>query len=442
MSRAKYLVFIILAFCILFTSGGCGGGHSDLVVIYVPVNANSVWSGAWTASQGTASAHAESIDHTLSVQNITTIFQSCDVEGTEGTARMSALVILSGDMYMPMFFRDLTLSTDRTGASSWTAETPHGTLSITLTSEDRADFSGAINYLGYECEFNASVSKMDQFAASFSPENMLDGTWCYDESQAGGYRYSNGKMTALLPRYVSMCFNDTTSSSTLTTTAGYIEMPLFTGESYDVDDSMFFQFVNTEEHCTLQRVYGDIFTMNNGTSAAVGGISTLFFMRSQTQMFMLMSWVQSDGQMCILLPLTKVQDSEESDITSMLARNWSATDGGGVMTPSADTSMRVNLVMDSCDLMFTDVDISGENGTARISAKGTFSSSLRTVNLDYDGLTITLEELGINLWRAVTEKGSKIYVSLLSEDEALVIADIVYDGAEKCLLMAVLAPSE
>ena len=73
-------------------------------------------------------------------------------------------------------FRNLTLSTGRTGVSSWTAETPHGTLPIIITSEDRADFSGAINYLGYECEFNASVSKTDQFTASFSPENMLNGT--------------------------------------------------------------------------------------------------------------------------------------------------------------------------------------------------------------------------------------------------------------------------
>ena len=439
MAKAKYLVFLSLALCVLFMSGGCGGSsHSDLMA--VPEGVNAAWTGEWTASQGTASAHAESVDRTLNVQNITALFYSCDVEDTEGTARMSALVILSGDMYMPMFFQDLELSTDRTGEYSWTAQTPHGTLYISLESEDRADFSGTINYLGYECEFNASVSKVKQSTTSFSLENMLDGTWRYDESRAGGYRYSNGSMTALIPRYISMCFNDTTSSSTLTTSAGYIEMPLLTGESYDADDSMFFQFVNTEEPCTLQRFYGDLYAMNSAASA--GGISTLFLMQSPTQMFMLMSWVQPDGQLCILLPMTKVQESEESNIAGMLSRNWSATRGGGVMTPSANTSMRVNLRLESCDLTFTDVEISDGSGTAGISATGTFTSDIRTVNLDYDGLTITLEELGINLWRAVSEKGSKIYVSLLSDNTASVIADIVYDGAEKCLLTAVLAPSE
>ncbi len=112
------------------------------------------------------------------------------------------------------------------------------------------------------------------------------------------------------------------------------------------------------------------------------------------------------------------------------------------MIPAADTSMRMNLNLESFDLTFTNIAISSGSGTAEIFADGTFSSSIRTVNLSYNGLTIALDELGINLWRAVTETGSKIYVSLLSENEALIIADIVYDGAEKCLLTAVLAPSE
>ena len=157
---------------------------------------------------------------------------------------------------------------------------------------------------------------------------------------------------------------------------------------------------------------------------------------------MLMSWRQADGQVNILLPLSKIEASEDNSIAEVLSRKWSATRGGGVMTPSADTSMRVNLQLVSCDMTFSDVQASNGRGTAKIDVTGTFSSPARTVNLNYEGLTITLEELGINLWRAVTEKGSEFYVSLLSEHEAMVIADIVYDGAEQCLLTAVLAASE
>ena len=96
-----------------------------------------------------------------------------------------------------------------------------------------------------------------------------------------------------------------------------------------------------------------------------------------------------------------------------------------------------------CDLSFSNLQFSGTTGSAEISAAGTFSSPLRTVSLDaFKGITIELEELGVNLWRAVTAKGSNVYISLVSENEALIIADIVYDGAASCLLMAALSPSE
>lgn len=425
----------------MFMSGGCGGSSSSSFVDeYTPEDANASWTGAWVASSGSAAVRAESSDYPLTIKNIAAVFDSCDVEDEQGTAHMTALIILDGALYLPVFFENLTLSTDRTGSASWTAQTPHGTLSITMTDKGKAHFSGAITYFDYECEFSASVSKAEANASTLKPENMLDGTWGYNSGEAGGYRYANGEMAALLPRYVTVCFNDTDSSSTVATTAGYIEMPIFESGDAEAGDSMFMHFEDTENHCRLENFYGSIYKMSNASNRA--GISSLIFIQSETQIYMLMSWLQPGGQVNILLPLTKIEASDGNSIAEVLSRKWSATRGGGVMTPSADTSMRVNLQLVSCDMTFSDVQASNGRGTAKIDVTGTFSSPARTVNLNYEGLTITLEELGINLWRAVTEKGSEFYVSMLSESEAMVIADIVYDGAEQCLLTAVLAASE
>ncbi|MBQ7154703.1 MAG: hypothetical protein IJR85_03990 [Synergistaceae bacterium] len=440
MTRSAYLAFLLVCTCV-FMSGGCGGSSSSSFVDdYTTENANASWTGAWVASSGSATVRAESSDYSLTIRNIAAVFDSCDVEDEQGTAHMTALIILDGALYLPVFFENLTLSTDRTGAASWTAQTPHGTLSITMTDEGKAQFSGAITYFDYECEFSASVSKAEGISSALKPENMLDGTWKYNEARAGGYRYANGEMAALLPRYITVCFNDTDASSTVATTAGYIEMPVLESGDAGTGNNMFMQFIDTESSCRLDNFYGSIYKMSNASNRA--GISSLIFIQSETQIYMLMSWLQPDGQICILLPLTKVQESQDNNIAEVLSRKWSATRGGGVMTPSADTSMRVNLQLVSCDMTFSEVQASNGRGTAKIDVTGTFSSPARTVNLNYEGLAITLEELGINLWRAVTEKGSQFYVSMLSESEAMVIADIVYDGAEQCLLTAVLSASE
>ena len=441
MLRAKYFALILLGACVLFMSGGCGGDPSPIVSSYIPEDANAVWDGAWIAQNGTASVKAESVDLTLTVQNIAAVFYSSDVEGDSGTSHMAALVILSGDIYFPMFFSGLTLSTDRTGSDSWTASTPHGKLRVKLLSDDVSQFSGQVNYLGYECEFSASTIKTPTSTSSLKPENVLDGTWHYNESKAGGYLYSNGKMSALIPRYFTVCFNDTDSSSTTATTAGFIEIPAATGEAYNEEDSILVQFVDTENINGIRNVYGDIYAMTNAQTAA--GITSLLFIQSETQAYMMMNWLQPDGQMCILLPMTKLQESEEHNIAAGLARKWTATRGGGFMIPAADTSTQLNLQLVSCDLSFSNLQFSGTTGSAEISAAGTFSSPLRTVSLDaFKGITIELEELGVNLWRAVTAKGSNVYISLVSENEVLIIADIVYDGAASCLLMAALSPSE
>ena len=431
----------LVLLCVLaFMSGGCGGSSSSSVSEYAPKNANAAWSGSWIASSGTASARIQSTDHALDVQNIAAVFYSCDVEGDSGSAKMSALVILSGDMYMPMFFPDLLLSTDRTSLNSWTASTPHGTLSVNLLSDDKANLSGTVNYLGYDCSFSASVIRAEPPAASLKPENMLNGTWNYNAARAGGYRYANGSMSALIPRYVTMCFNGTDSTSSTATTAGFIEMPASASGSYNEEDSIYIRLADTENLCSITNIYGDIYAMAGTENPA--GIVSLIFVQSETQIYVLMSWVQPDGQMCILLPMTKVQQSEERNIAAGLSRKWSAISGGGLMIPAADTSMQVSFELQSCDLSFGNIQASDGAGYAEISASGSFASASRTLNLNYDGLGISLEELGINLWRAVTDKGSRVYISMLSEAQALVVADIVYDGAEKCLLTAVFTPSE
>ena len=112
---------LVLLCVFVFMSGGCGGSSSSSGG-YVPANANAVWSGSWIASGGTASARAQSVDHVLDVQNIAAVFYSCDVEGETGTAKMSALVILSGDIYMPMFFPNPNIMDGRNSSRNFVGE--------------------------------------------------------------------------------------------------------------------------------------------------------------------------------------------------------------------------------------------------------------------------------------------------------------------------------
>ena len=433
MRRPECLALVLL--CVfVFMSGGCGGSSSSSGG-YVPANANAVWSGSWIASGGTATARAQSVDHALDVQNIAAVFYSCDVEGETGTAKMSALVILSGDIYMPMFFPNLELSTDRVSPASWTAATPHGTLSVNLLSDDRAEFSGSVNYLGYECTFSASVLRTEAATTSLKPENILDGTWKYNAARAGGYRFVNGAMFPLVPRHITMCFNSTDSQTTTMTSAGFIDMPIngSTGDSS-------INFIDAETPSAIRNIYGDIYAI--ASIEEQSPVTTLLFVQSTTQIYVLMSWADTDGNMCLLLPMSKVQPGEELDIAAGLGRTWSVVSGGGLMIPSAAPSTQIGFRGVSCDLSFAGVQVSDGQGSAELSARGTVDADTRTLPLSYDGLSVRLEELGVNLWRAVTDKGSRVYISLLSETQALVVADIVYEGADLCLLTAVLAPSE
>ena len=145
----------------------------------------------------------------------------------------------------------------------------------------------------------------------------------------------------------------------------------------------------------------------------------------------------------VLFPLEKVREDEEYDIKEAFSKKWSAISGGGIATPSTNTSARVTLEFASCDLAFSDVNITGSSGSAKFSAEGSLISSTGIISIDdYQNIAVSLDEMGINLWRAVSENGSKCYFWLRSDEQSVAIMDIKLAGVEQCILTSVLEALE
>lgn len=395
MNKKFFIGLLILSLMIL--SGGCGGSSGTPS----ETNVNTVLQGAWSSStNGTASITsinpdsgdleaftaafgelpAEVVEQYRAAQKNKTVetvnvpvtramafFDECDIEQTSGTAKFTAIIILSNDsLFLPVFYNGVTISTQRNDIGEWTAVTSDGgTLSISMTSEEKINLSGTISYLDYNCEFSTVIEK--NIHTSLDPQTILDGTWKLDNNQGGGYLADNSNIIALIvPEAVSMYFENTKqeSSTINSTVASFYSLYIKSTNTASNEEASILQTVNAADEARFIKVNDNIykFTQTN--------IEGIIFVENTDEIFVFMT--ESGGnsrQTCMFLPLKRVT----LDIEAALSKNWTAFDGGGYMKLG---------------------DIANPNNdpeTEYLKSLDTFSFTLQNGTLNFSGVTLNAD---------------------------------------------------
>ena len=350
MNKKFFIGLFLISLIIL--NGGCGGSSKNNPVTST-TDVNNAWKGAWTSSNnGTAvissiqtdsdeldsfvNAFGEIPDEVLEqyqqnktdesvnapVTRVMTFFENCDIAENNGTAKLTAIIIISDDSsYLPLFLNGVSISTQRSNTNEWTATIPDiGTLSINMASEEKINLSGKISYLDYNCEFNTVINKNQ--SNSIDPKTILDGTWNLDGTQGGGYFVSDSNIvSAVIPEKASIFFNNTgeeNSALKSSMTSFYsLRMPIST----ESEETSLFQNITPVNEGTLTQIYGDVYKFKK-----TNGNESIIFVENTDEIFMFMTESADNSmQACMFLPLKKVS----FDIESALKKNWTASDGDG-----------------------------------------------------------------------------------------------------------------
>ena len=440
MSKKFFIGLIVFSLMIL--NGGCGSDRSDISVTD-KTDVNAALKGTWASStNGTATITSTNADSNeldsfveafgelpsevleeynkekkavtpvnMSVTRTMIFFNDCDVEKSSGTAKFTAIVIVSDDSsFLPIFFNDIALSTQRNGTNEWTATTPDGdTLSITMDTEEKINLRGKIHYLDYDCEFSTVINKNQSH--SINPQTILDGTWKLDGTQSGGYLAISSDITAaIIPEAVSMYFTDTKEeSSTLKSKlTSFYSLYMKTSNSESDEDTSLLQNIIPATEGVLTQIYDDVYKFKD----ADGSESTIFI-ENTDEIFVFMTESDDTGETYMFLPLKKV----DFDLEAALKKTWSASegDGGGYVSladmdnPENDPEIEFLKLIDfysftlqNAALSFSDVTMSDDN---TITATMTIDSSFLLTNKFFNSL---VELLGLpedTLSMPITESG-------------------------------------
>ena len=385
----KFLIGLFVISLIVF-AGGCGGGSHS---VNESTDVNSALNGAWSSStNGTATItitneDSDDLDSFIEafgeipselleqyeeakknetvepvkvpVTSTMAFFEDCNILNDKGTAKFTAIVILSGDsLCLPVFYNGVAISTQRNNTNEWTATTSDGdTLSINMASEEKINLSGKVNYLDYVCEFSTIINK--NASNSINPQEILDGTWKLDEGQGGGYLAVDSKIVAaIVPEAVSICFKDTSEefSALTSSVTSFYSLYMKTSNTGTNEEAPVLQTVNPAGGETLTKIYDNVykFTEENGEG--------IIFIENTDEIFIFMTEnVNNAWQTCMFLPLKKA----DFDIESAMKKKWTVSDGGGY---AEDDS---SFTLGSASLMFSGVTAD----TATVNINASFSET-------------------------------------------------------------------
>ena len=381
MNKKFFIGLLLISLIVL--NGGCGGSSKNNFAAPVTstTNVNEAWKGAWTSlNNGTATitnTNAESDDLnafieafgeipadvlqeyqqsktdesvTIPVTRAMTIFENCNIAENNGTAKLTAIIILSDDSsYLPVFFNGVEISTQRNGTNEWTATIPDaGTLSVNMASEEKINLYGKIRYLDYDCEFNTVIDKNQ--SNSINPATILDGTWRLDGTQGGGYVASESNIIAAVkPEKVSIFFKNTGEEKSAITSFYSLRMKTSSNEK---EENSLFQSIYPAYEGTLTQIVDNVYKFKD-----TNGDENIIYVENTDEIFVFGN-VSEDNSMqtCMFLPLKKAS----FDIEAALKKNWIASEGGGYMN--------INVPFDDDSLKLLDTfSFTLENGTINFS---------------------------------------------------------------------------
>ena len=422
----KFFALVLISLMLL--AGGCGGGSSSSVT-----DANSALKGAWTSSDnGTAELTSvnsddvsaligafgdlsstaleqlkESADlyelyknkgtvETVSapVTRAMAVFESCDVAGSSGTAKLTAIVIASkDDSFLPVVFNGVTMSTQRNETKNeWTATVPDGTLTISMASDEKMTLSGKVKYLGYDCTFNTVINKNP--SNPIDPNTILSGTWNLSGDQGGGYLSDGSQIiAAAAPETVSIFFSGDSQPSI----KSLYSLRMRTSSTESREETSLLQNIS-DGSGTLTNMSDNVykFTGTDGTESIIS-VENI----DEISVFML----ENDddyGQSCMFLPLKKVS----VDVEAALKKTWKATQGGGYAVGFNGTGKDIDLLNElgafsfsliSADLKFPDANLNDDTITVNIASSFSISnkvldSLIETLDISKDYLSVSYQE--------------------------------------------------
>ena len=459
----KFLIGLLAVSLIVF-AGGCGGSSHSVTG---STDVNEALSGAWTASaDGTASITSTDSDDlsdiealigsfeelssevlenigvligenpntvkekyeeekkkgiaetvNVPVTSAMAIFEDCDISNNKGSAKLSAIVILSDDsLYLPVFYNGTAISTQRNGTNKWIATTSEGdTLSITMASDEKMILSGKVNYLGYVCEFNTVMDK--NTPNSINPQEILDGTWNLSGDQGGGYLASGSKIiVSAAPEKASIFFSGTNSQPSIKSFYS-LRMRSSGNESYD--ETSLLQNI-TEGSGTLTNIYGNAYKLT-GTD----GSESIIFIENTDEIFVFML----DGDACMFLPLKKVS----IDAQTALNKTWTASEGmgGGYVLNFQGNSEEIKQLnslgafsfsLTSATLKFSGVTVNDDAVAATVALDSSFSFT--NENLEKLGISVKDLSIPIKVTQQVTMERSGNFLQFNYDDDVYKISFI------------------
>ena len=488
MNKKIFIGFLFLI-SLLVLSGGCGSSNKGPITN--STNVNTTWNGAWVLSSvGTAEitsisnsddndfyditeafgeisddmlaqmseedraiyekakqrADSEPVKVTASVTNVMAIFEDSDVSKDNGTAKMTAIFVLSSDdvSYIPILFNGVTMTTTRGQTNAWTAQYSSGdtelSMDITMPSNEEMNISGTIKYIGYNCEFSTAINKNAQ-ASSIKPAEILDGVWKFEsKDQGGGYIGSDSDIATVVPEDFFMVFNGTKEENS-TLSSNIATASRMSIKSATVDDAAF-QYITPSSDVTITKIDGDLYKLTEGN-----GAESFVYVENTDVIYVFKADTENDNEKSYLyLPLKKIS----FDIAAAMGKTWTGVEGGGYlhlddpatyfnagddpfMQAVAEVLKDISFTHKSSALSFSDVTSDDSTLTAKINFNASFAASCQGItgfgeDFVFPALNeqYTFTKLG-NILQY--QNGNDIlYISFISDTEALLSIETSEEG--------------
>ncbi|MBQ7195895.1 MAG: hypothetical protein IJS40_00625, partial [Synergistaceae bacterium] len=415
----KFFALVLISLVLL--AGGCGGSSNSPITSTTDVNA--ALKGAWTSSNNGTATIAD-VDETAEIETLIkefgdnvpsnileeaksnaqnnkisapvtramAVFEDCDVSKDNGTAKFTAIVIVSGDnSFMPIVFNGVTLSTQRNGTNEWSATIPDsGTLTINMASNEKMTLSGTVKYLGYDCEFSTVINKNQ--SNSIDANNILNGTWTLDGTQGGGYLTSGSEIiAAAAPETVSIFFS---GDSQLDLKSLY-SLRMNTSSTESHDETSLLQNISDSKG-TLTGIGGNVYKFTE-----TDGSESIIFVENIDEIFVFMLESEDNyGQACMFLPLKKVS----VDVEKAMNKTWTASKGmgGGYASDFQGDDEEIELInslgafsfsLTNATLKFSGVNLNNDEAAATVDVDASFTFT----NEILDKIGLPEEDTSVNI---------------------------------------------
>ncbi len=379
------------------------------------------------------------------VQNISVFFESSDVEDTDGSATMSALLYVSASndvIKLPVLFdkEKITTSRDDEDENLWTAKTANnGNFSISLIDKTHATFKGTFTFANAAVTCNEmSLVKPTTGTDMGDISTKIKGTWqSNNESANGGFQILtvSGTPRVFLGRggYLNLIVSDSflkidalmpnvQAGGTAT-----IALPMILS-----GDVSAFKLENI-----FGRVYRFDVDLDNSDSTNMKGVIAFDSANAEKATMVVTTGgtndaVSASGQSFSVYELTKMTGDEINIASSLPNTEWQAEQAAGLAATLGENAVVLPLTMSTDQpftVKFTGVDLSAR--TVSITSDGVFTSQRNGLSYNVgqmigqltgtgsNSVTLPVSKVGFNTWYAASTH-SKITVILTSEEDGYV----------------------